>query len=114
MYKKIVDILTEEGLDVYSIGQHKGACSEPFIVVKEYLSTSTTGKVIVSNTIDIFPFYPLGRYTQVSAYINKVDQAMLTIPGLERIYDGGPITIDDNKEAYTTRLSYRLLKRKRR
>lgn len=114
MYKKIADTLTEEGIDVYSIGQHKGVCSEPFIVVKEYLSTSTSGKVIISDTVDIFPFYPIGRYTQVSTYINKVDQAMLTIPGLEKIYNGGPITVDDNMKAYTTRLSYRLLKRKRR
>ena len=35
MFKEIYKHLKLKGFDVYSIGQHEGICSDPYLVIKE-------------------------------------------------------------------------------
>ncbi|MGL4253154.1 MAG: hypothetical protein ACRCR2_03725 [Fusobacteriaceae bacterium] len=112
MYSKIADILTDKGFDVYPLGKHSGNCTKPFVVIKEYLPAKTTNKSLVRQTFDIFPFCPLARYSQVMTYITNLQAVLGDVKEIQCISDSSPIMIDNDKQAYTTRISYQNLRRR--
>ena len=61
MFTQIYRHLKDNGFDVYSIGQHKGICTNPYIVIKEngeseiaFLSSSII--VGIGSTTLLIPF----------------------------------------------------------
>ncbi|HBF4252765.1 hypothetical protein [Clostridioides difficile] len=106
MFKKIYKHLKTKGFNVYSIGQHQGLCIEPFLVIFEKGLLQTTEKNIIKDLFEIYVFYPIGQYSKVSEYKISVESVMDEIVGIKQAYEALPILIDDEKQAYFTRLSY--------
>lgn len=113
MFKLVARVLMAKGVDIYSIGQHKGLCTTPYVVIKENTDNSTISKNINRGIVDLHIYYPIGSYSKVMPYIESVLNIMDNIAELKPVYDGVPIITDDEKQAYTTRLSYQILKKRR-
>ncbi|MBH7988099.1 hypothetical protein I6C34_19110, partial [Clostridioides difficile] len=63
---------------------------------------------------EIYVFYPIGQYSKVSEYKTNIENEMDEIVGIKQAYEALPIHIDDEKQAYFTRLSYYENKQMRR
>lgn len=113
MFKEIYLHLKEQGFNVYSIGQHKGKCLEPYLVITETGDMDITGSSLMHKTYEILIYYPVGKYSGVSTYIDSVKKAMRGLK-LRRVITSNPIIIDDDKQAYMTFLSYTRIKIKER
>lgn len=113
MFKEIYLHLKEQGFNVYSIGQHKGKCLEPYLVVSETGDMDITGSGLMHKTVEVLIYYPVGKYSEVSAYIDSVKKAMQGLK-LRRVITSNPTIIDDDKQAYMTFLSYTRIKIKER
>lgn len=109
MFKEIYLHLKEQGFNVYSIGQHKGKCLEPYLVVSETGDMDITGSGLMHKTVEVLIYYPVGKYSEVSAYIDSVKKAMQGLK-LRRVITSNPTIIDDDKQAYMTFLSYTRIK----
>lgn len=114
MFKEIYLHLKKCGFNVYSIGQHKGLCNEPYIVISETGDGEITGKNIMSKNIELLIYYPLERYSELEGYIKKIKGSMQELGHIRRVIEANPIVIDDDKKAYMTFLSYRIIKIKER
>lgn len=112
MFKEIYKHLKEKGFDVYSIGQHEGICSGPYIVIKENGESEITGTNLSNITIELMCYYPKGSYTSIEGQINKLKDSIREIRKLRRELNPSPIIIDDDKKAYMTSLYYRKIKTK--
>ena len=62
MFKKTYEHLKYSGLDVYSIGQHKGLCEKPYIVIKENGLSEISGTSLTNDIIELLVYYPVGSY----------------------------------------------------
>lgn len=113
MFKEIYLHLKEQGFNVYSIGQHKGKCLEPYLVVSETGDMDITGSGLMHKTVEVLIYYPVGKYSEVSAYIDSVKKAMQGLK-LRRVITSNPTIIDNDKQAYMTFLSYTRIKIKER
>ena len=56
--------------------------------------------------MELLLYYPLGNYSKVEDFINKVKKAMKEL-SYEDNYTPYPIITEDEKEAYMTILSYK-------
>ena len=72
MYKHLSRFLTENNLKNYSIGQHQGKCTSPFIVISDEGERGISGYSITYREIDLILLYPLGKYSQIEDYIEEV------------------------------------------
>lgn len=113
MFQELYRHLKSKGFDVYSIGQHEGLCTSPFLVIKEMGTTSTLEKNINKELVEIYVYYPKGRYSSVRGYVDSVELAMNELTNINVAYEATPIFIDDDKQAYFTRLSYYKEKKRR-
>lgn len=106
MFKTIYTNLKNKGHDVYSIGQHQGICTGPYIVIKENIEVAVSD-VITSQKVELLLYYPLGEYSKVNDFINSIKEDMKEL----RLKDTNtpyPIIIDDDKQAYMTSISYKI------
>ncbi|MGX8125687.1 hypothetical protein ACWTV9_05510 [Clostridioides difficile] len=106
MFKKTYKYLKEKGFEVYSIGQHQGICNNPFLVLYEKNDMQTTERNIIKELFEIWIYYPIGQYSMIKDYKEKVEESISEMKGIKRAYEPLPIMIDDEKQAYFTRLSY--------
>jgi hypothetical protein len=113
MFEELYKHLKLKGFGVYSIGQHEGICTEPYLVIKEMGTTSTLEKNVNKELVEVYVYYPKGRYSSVRTYLDEVESSMNEIKGIEPAYQPTPILIDDDKQAYFTRLSYEKKKKRR-
>ena len=110
MFKKTYEHLKYSGLDVYSIGQHKGLCEKPYIVIKENGLSEISGTSLTNDIIELLVYYPVGSYTKLEEYKKLILSTMKSIKGFRRIIDPAPTVIDEHKKAYTTSYYYRKIK----
>lgn len=113
MFQELYRYLKSKGFDVYSIGQHEGICTSPFLVIKEMGTTSTLEKNINKELVEVFVYYPKGQYSKVGDYVNSIEEALNILDSIEPAYEAIPIITDDDKQAYFTRLSYYKEKKRR-
>lgn len=104
MFELIYRHLKQKGFDCYSIGQKKDICKSEYVVIKNY-TPSKHSKILLDEKVELFLFYPLGSYTKAIKFIENVRVAISELD-LEDNYNSLPIVIDDDKQAYTTKLSY--------
>lgn len=97
---------------MYSIGQHEGICSSPYIVIKENGVSEVAGTSLVNDTVELLIYYPIGKYSELSKYKKQILDKMKCLVGLRRIIEGMPTVIDDDKKAYTTSFTYKKIKTK--
>ena len=112
MFEQIYNYLKNNGFDVYSIGQHEGICSSPYIVIKENGVSEVAGTSLVNDTVELLIYYPIGKYSELSKYKKQILDKMKCLVGLRRIIEGMPTVIDDDKKAYTTSFTYKKIKTK--
>ena len=112
MFEQIYKYLKYNGFDVYSIGQHEGVCSSPYIVVKENGVSEVVGTSLVNDFVELLIYYPVGKYSELNSYKKKVLDTMKCRKGIRRVVEATPTIIDDDKKAYMTSYTYRKIKTK--
>lgn len=112
MFKEIYKHLKNNGFDVYSIGQHKGICSSPYLVIKENGVNEIIGTSLNNEMAEIMVYYPLGAYSELNQYKQSTLCCMKLLKGVRRIIESSPTIIDDDKKAFTTSFYYRKIKMK--
>ena len=112
MFAQIYKHLKNNGFDVYSIGQHEGICTNPYIVVKENGESEVTGTSLINDTVELLIYYPLGKYSELANYKKKILNVMKYQRGIRRVVEPMPTIIDDDKKAYMTSFTYKKIKTK--
>lgn len=107
MFKKLYLHLKNKGFYVFSIGQHKGICDKPYIVISETGDSEIIGKNLMNKNIELLIYYPVGAYSEMNAYIEKLKKSMNELSHFRRVINPNPIIIDGDKQAYMTFLVYR-------
>lgn len=114
MFKEIYKYLQEKGFDVYSIGQHEGICTSPYLVIKENGESEIVGTNLSHDIVEIMAYYPKGSYSNLEDYCNAVKDSMNDIKKFRRVVNPSPTIIDDDKKAYMTSFYYRKIKQLRK
>lgn len=112
MFAQIYKHLKNNGFDVYSIGQHEGICTNPYIVVKENGESEVTGTSLINDTVELLIYYPLGKYSELVSYKKKILNVMKYLRGVRRVIEAMPTIVDDDKKAYMTSFTYKKIKTK--
>ena len=112
MFAELYTYLKEKGFDVYSIGQHQGTCSSPYLVIKENGESDIAGTSYINYAVEILVYYPMGSYSLMGSYIDKLKREMSGFKALRRVLTPMPIIIDDDKKAYMTSYTYKKIKMK--
>ena len=112
MFTQIYKHLKNNGFDVYSIGQHKGICTEPYIVIKENGESEIAGTSLTNDIVELLIYYPVGAYSKLGEYKQSILYSMKLLKGVRRVIQSMPTIIDDDKQAYMTSFTYRKIKKK--
>ena len=112
MFAQIYKHLKNSGFDVYSIGQHEGICTNPYIVVKENGESEIVGTSLTNDIVELLIYYPVGTYSKLNEYKQSVLYTMKLLKGIRRVIDPMPTIIDDDKKAYMTSFTYKKIKTK--
>ena len=112
MFTQIYRHLKDNGFDVYSIGQHKGICTNPYIVIKENGESEIAGTSLTNDIVELLIYYPIGTYSKLNEYKQSTLHTMKLLKGIRRVIDPMPTIIDDDKKAYMTSFTYRKIKKK--
>lgn len=112
MFTELYRYLKIKGFDVYSIGQHEGICVSPYLVIKENGESDIAGTSYINDLVEILVYYPIGKYSSLSIYTDKLKSEMKSYKKLKRVIDPIPTIIDDDKKAYMTSYTYRKIKMK--
>ena len=112
MFAQIYKYLKNNGFDVYSIGQHEGICTNPYIVVKENGESEIVGTSLTNDIVELLIYYPVGTYSKLNEYKQSVLYTMKLLKGIRRVIDPMPTIIDDDKKAYMTSFTYKKIKTK--
>ena len=110
MFIDIYKHLKNNGINVYSIGQHEGLCDIPYVVVKERGVNEIPGTSLVNDMVELLIYYPLGAYSMLSEYKTSIKNIMKLRKDFRRIIESSPTVIDDDKKAYTTSFTYTKIK----
>ena len=112
MFTQIYRHLKDNGFDVYSIGQHKGICTNPYIVIKENGESEIAGTSLTNDIVELLIYYPIGTYSKLNEYKQSTLYVMKFLKSIRRVIEPMPTIIDDDKKAYMTSFSYRKIKKK--
>ena len=112
MFAQIYKHLKNNGFDVYSIGQHEGICTNPYIAVKENGGSEIVGPSLTNDIVGLLIYYPVGTYSKLNEYKQSVLYTMKFLKGIRRVIDPMPTIIDDDKKAYMTSFTYKKIKTK--
>ena len=112
MFAQIYKYLKNNGFDVYSIGQHEGVCTNPYIVVKENGESEIVGTSLTNDIVELLIYYPVGTYSKLNEYKQSVLYTMKNFKGIRSVIDPMPTIIDDDKKAYMTSFTYKKIKTK--
>ena len=112
MFTQIYRHLKDNGFDVYSIGQHKGICTNPYIVIKENGESEIAGTSLTNDIVELLIYYPVGTYSKLNEYKQSILYTMKLLKGIRRAIEPMPTIIDDDKKAYMTSFTFRKIKTK--
>ena len=112
MFTQIYRHLKDNGFDVYSIGQHKGICTNPYIVIKENGESERAGTSLTNDIVELLIYYPVGTYSKLNEYKQSILYTMKLLKGIRRVVEPMPTIIDDDKKAYMTSFTFRKIKTK--
>lgn len=113
-FKEIYKLLKTDGFDVYSIGQHGGLCTKPYVVIKELGEVKIAGTPFLNEVIDLLIYYPMPRYSEIGEYCDSVMESLEALECIERTYKQNATIVDDDKKAYTTSITYAVKKMRKR
>ena len=108
MYRHLSRFLTENNIKNYSIGQHSGKCTSPFVIISEEGERGISGYSLTYREIDLVILFPLGKYSQLEDYIEQVKSVMSKYKRGKWTKEMSDIVIEKEKEAYMVALTYRV------
>lgn len=109
-WKSIQRHLVGQGFESYALGQHKGECKEPYIVLRN--NGSMLGISAEQALYELLLYYPANRYSQFEEYIEKVKAAMnLLYPALKLVEPESTHYLDPDVQGYMTSLTYGVIKK---
>ena len=112
MWNKTYLHLKSKGINVYSPGQHKGLCTESYVVLRDGGGDSFAGTNKVGYSIlDVIIYHPNNRDSSLGSYKKEVKKHLEEVKGLKKTGFETPVVMDDDKQAYTTSIEYQILKR---
>ena len=97
---------------MYSIGQHEGICTKPYLVIKENGESEIAGTSLTNDIVELLIYYPIGTYSKLNEYKQSILYSMKLLKGIRRVIEAMPTIIDDDKKAYMTSFTYRKIKTK--
>lgn len=116
VWERVFLCLKSKGVDVYSLGQHEGKCTSPYVVIK---NTGTMGfqgsNQIGSQTLDIMVYCPATNYSNLEPFVGQIQDFLRELK--EYIRPTGNITsvvLDNTVNGYTQALEYQTFQRLRR
>ena len=105
-FKYIYEHLKESGYDVYSMGQHKGLATAPYIVLKSLGATPVNSAS--DRQYELLLYMPEDRYSTMEDFCESVKMTMEQIrPQVVMYEDETEHYLDPDKKAYMTSLVYR-------
>ncbi|MCD2492733.1 hypothetical protein LQE92_08840 [Lacrimispora sp. NSJ-141] len=108
-WKTIYRHLKEAGYEVYSLGQHKGDCTSPYLVLRN--NGAGLDHSVSVQEYEILLYYPVNRYSEFEGYIDGVRTCMNSLyPHVTLVDDQQPHYPDDDVKAYMTSLIYQVQK----
>ena len=108
-WQTIYTHLKNNGFAVYSLGQHEGKCTSPYLVLRN--NGAILNQSLIGQEYEILLYYPKDRYSEFEGYIERVKQAMNALYPSLRLEDAEqPHFLDDDVEGYMTGLIYRVWK----
>lgn len=110
MIVKLFEYLQEKEIDVYFVGQHKGECKKPYVVLKVDGTNSLNGKTGTS-LIDVLFFIPENKFTRCESYKNEVKRLINQFGKIRYTGVETGIVVDDRKKALTFSILYESYKR---
>lgn len=110
MIVKLFEYLQEKEIDVYFVGQHKGECKKPYVVLKDDGTNSLNGKTGTS-LIDVLFFIPENKFTRCESYKNDVKRLINQFGKIRYTGIETGIVVDDQKKALTFSVMYQCLKK---
>ncbi|CAM3004746.1 hypothetical protein HAHI6034_10880 [Hathewaya histolytica] len=106
--KEIFDIL-DPIYPCYAIGEHKGECTEPYLVLKfDNQLVSMNNSKCGWQVVHVFLYAPLGDITILDDMLENVQRALKC--NLEATGNITPEMVEDENKAYTRRIKYRIPK----
>lgn len=112
MLKEIYLHLKDKGLNPYFPGQHKGECTEPYVVIKLGAQRpSVQSNKLGQRLMDFIMFVPIADYKRVETYRKDVIEALKELKYLRKTGSETPAIADEDKKAYTFSVEYTILKK---
>ncbi len=110
MFEIISKNLRDKGFEVYSVGEHKGFCKTPYVVIKDNGRKPYSKTGVSFHSYEVMVFYPFGTFFQVQPFIDKVADTLSQLPFLKYSGHQTPVVIDPDVRAYTTSLGFTVYK----
>lgn len=110
LWKKTYLHLKKRGFDVYSLGQKRDACENPYLVIKENGVHALSSNVNGYKLFNIIIYYPKNNYSDMEMYIEHVKDSIVEIPELRPTGNETPVIIDADVGAYTSSIEYQFFK----
>lgn len=102
--------LQEQGFDVYALGQHKGVCTSPYIVLRN--NGTTLGRGAEQALYELLLYMPVDRMSGFEDFIREVKRAMnLLYPALKLVIPEDIHYLDEEVRGCMTSLTYGVVKK---
>ena len=102
--------MQEQGFDVYALGQHKGVCGSPYIVLRN--NGTTLGRGAEQALYELLLYMPADRISEFEDYIRKVKLAMNRLyPALKLVIPEDIHYLDEEVRGCMTSLTYGVVKK---
>lgn len=109
-WQVIFQHLQEQGFDVYALGQHKGVCISPYIVLRNNGTTLVRGAE--QALYELLLYMPVDRLSEFEDYIRKVKLAMNQLyPALKLVVPEDIHYLDEEVRGIMTSLTYGVVKK---
>lgn len=106
--KDIYKHLKSFGFSVYFPAQHKGECTEPYIVLKE---VTTSQYLQYSSTVtyyDLMCYVPKDKFSMIEDYMNSVKECMKAmVPMIKPTYNETQSFYDDGIKGHMKSVQYK-------
>lgn len=109
-WQTIFQHLQKQGFDVYALGQHKGVCTSPYIVLRN--NGVTLGRGAEQVLYELLLYMPMDRISGFEDFIRNVKQSMNRLyPALKLINPEDIHYLDTEVQGYMTSLIYGIVKK---
>lgn len=104
-WQTIYKHLKSNGFDVYSLGQHKGECKSPYIVLRN--NGTTINGSVADRRYEILFYVPVSQYSSIEDYVKSVKKCMQKLfPAVRLKVDESTHYLDNDVNAYMTSVEY--------